>query len=86
VFDKKESFNKNGDHTSAIVTGHVIKLHVYESVLKEEVQSDNAPLVDLTKLQAVGLAGNNTYWPAGSFQDNVLPMPHPKEWNGRITC
>jgi flavin reductase (DIM6/NTAB) family NADH-FMN oxidoreductase RutF len=60
LFAKKEIFNNNEDHTTSIVMGCLVKLYVHESVLKE-VQLDDAPLVDLTKLQAVGNAGDFTY-------------------------
>jgi flavin reductase (DIM6/NTAB) family NADH-FMN oxidoreductase RutF len=76
LFDKKEIFNDNGEHTTTIVMGRVVKFHVHESVLKDGRDEDK-PLVDLTKLQAVGRAGDITYWPVGTSKDTVLAMPRP---------
>jgi flavin reductase (DIM6/NTAB) family NADH-FMN oxidoreductase RutF len=77
LFDKKEIFNDDREHTTTIVMGRVVKFHVHESVLKEGREED-APLIDLQKLNAVGRAGDITYWPNGVEDSNVLPMPRAK--------
>lgn len=77
LWDKKEVFNDEGEHTTTIVMGRVVKFHVHESVLKEGREED-APLVDLAKLNAVGRAGDITYWPTGVEVSNTLPMGRPK--------
>ena len=55
----------------------VVKFHVHESVLKDGRDEDE-PLVDLKKLDAVGRAGDITYWPNGVEDSNTLPMGRPK--------
>eukprot|EP00591_Stephanopyxis_turris_P005178 CAMPEP_0195519666 /NCGR_PEP_ID=MMETSP0794_2-20130614/15233_1 /TAXON_ID=515487 /ORGANISM="Stephanopyxis turris, Strain CCMP 815" /LENGTH=228 /DNA_ID=CAMNT_0040648857 /DNA_START=98 /DNA_END=784 /DNA_ORIENTATION=+ len=77
LWDKKEVFNDHGEHTTTIVMGRVVNFHIHESVLKDG-QEDNDPRVDLKKLQAVGRAGDITYWPVGVNDDNILAMPRPK--------
>ena len=77
LWDKKEVFNDEREHTTTIVMGRVVKFHVHESVLKEGREED-APLVDLEKLNAVGRAGDVTYWPNGVEESNTLPMGRPK--------
>eukprot|EP00531_Pseudo-nitzschia_arenysensis_P011517 CAMPEP_0116142342 /NCGR_PEP_ID=MMETSP0329-20121206/14859_1 /TAXON_ID=697910 /ORGANISM="Pseudo-nitzschia arenysensis, Strain B593" /LENGTH=215 /DNA_ID=CAMNT_0003637575 /DNA_START=297 /DNA_END=940 /DNA_ORIENTATION=+ len=62
LIDKKEIFNDEGRHTSTIVIGRVTRFHLHSSVLKEG-QSEKEPRVDLEALQAVGRAGDITYWP-----------------------
>jgi flavin reductase (DIM6/NTAB) family NADH-FMN oxidoreductase RutF len=77
LWDKKEVFNDKGEHTTTIVMGRVVKFHIHKDVLKDGREPD-APLVDLRKVQAVGRAGDITYWPAGVAEESVLPMPRPK--------
>jgi len=77
LYDKKEVYNDDGEHTTTIVMGRVVKFHVHESVLQEG-REDDAPLVDLKKLNAVGRAGDITYWPNGVEEGNALPMGRPK--------
>ena len=77
LIDKKEVFNDDGVHTTTIVMGRVVNFHIHENVLKEG-RAEDAPLVDLDKLDAVGRAGDITYWPSGVESGNVNPMPRPK--------
>jgi flavin reductase (DIM6/NTAB) family NADH-FMN oxidoreductase RutF len=81
-WDKKEVYNDDGEHTTTIVMGRVVHIHVHSSVLKQKVAPDGStsPLVDLTKLQAVGRAGDITYWPVGisNPDSDALSMPRPK--------
>ena len=77
LWDKKEVFNDEGEHTTTIVMGRVVKFHVHESVLKDG-RNEDEPLVDLKKLDAVGRAGDITYWPNGVEDSNTLPMGRPK--------
>jgi flavin reductase (DIM6/NTAB) family NADH-FMN oxidoreductase RutF len=93
LWDTKEVFNDQGVHTTTIVMGRVVRIHVHASVLKErettkqgddddvvEIDQRLPPLVDLFKLQAVGRAGDITYWPVGISdpEQETLPMPRPK--------
>lgn len=82
LWDKKEVKNDKGVHTTTIVMGRVVRIHVDSSVLKERDGDDPRmpPLVDLVKLQAVGRAGDITYWPVGVTHPGTetLSMPRPK--------
>lgn len=84
LWDKKEVYNDQGVHTTTIVMGRVVQIHVHSSVLKqrhiEEEPSWMPPVVDLNKLQAVGRAGDITYWPVGIHNSDTetLPMPRPQ--------
>ena len=78
LYDMKEIFNDQGQHTTTIVMGRVVKVHIHRDVMKEGQDMDSAPLVDLLKLQAVGRAGDVTYWPNGALQNNTLPLTRPK--------
>jgi len=80
LWDKKEVMNDQGIHTTTIVMGRVVRVHVHESVLKEQQDEDSPPVVDLIKLQAVGRAGDITYWPVGVThpETETLPMPRPQ--------
>jgi len=77
IWDKKEVFNDEGEHTTTIVFGRVVNFHVHESVLKDG-QAEDDPRVDLKKLQAVGRAGDITFWPHGVKDDNILSVVRPK--------
>mmetsp|Transcript_25010 Transcript_25010/g.68974 ORF Transcript_25010/g.68974 Transcript_25010/m.68974 type:complete len:239 (-) Transcript_25010:2745-3461(-) len=76
LIDKKEILNDEGRHTSTIVIGRVTRFHLHSSVLKKG-RAENEPRVDLEALQAVGRAGDITYWPVGTAPDIVLPMERP---------
>jgi flavin reductase (DIM6/NTAB) family NADH-FMN oxidoreductase RutF len=76
LIDKKEILNKEGRHTNTIVMGQVTKFHLHESILKDGEPAD-APRVDLIKLQAVGRAGDITYWPVGTTSETVKPIERP---------
>jgi flavin reductase (DIM6/NTAB) family NADH-FMN oxidoreductase RutF len=87
LWDQKEVRNDQGEHTTTIVMGRVVRIHVHSSVLtkRDDDTVDNdpsllPPLVDLFKLQAVGRAGDVTYWPVGISDPDTdtLPMPRPK--------
>jgi len=84
LVDRKEIYNDDGEHTTTIVMGRVVRFHVRESVLRrdadgqEDSSLSNHPLVDLTELQAVGRAGDITYWPVGTTPDTVRAIPRPK--------
>lgn len=77
LWDKKEVFNDKGEHTTTIVMGRIVNFHVHESVLKDG-QAEDDPRVDLKKLQAVGRAGDITFWPHGVIDDNMLSAARPK--------
>jgi len=77
LWDKKEVFNDEGEHTTTIVMGRVVNFHIHESVLKDGQDKDD-PRVDLMKLQPVGRAGDITFWPHGANRDNTLPLMRPK--------
>ncbi|KAL3930381.1 MAG: hypothetical protein SGARI_004499 [Bacillariaceae sp.] len=76
LIHKKEIHNKEGRHTNTIVMGQVTKFHLHESILKDGQPAD-APRVDLIKLQAVGRAGDITYWPVGTTPETVKPIERP---------
>mmetsp|Transcript_9261 Transcript_9261/g.19235 ORF Transcript_9261/g.19235 Transcript_9261/m.19235 type:complete len:249 (-) Transcript_9261:56-802(-) len=76
LIDKKEIFNDEGRHTSTIVIGRVTKFHLHSSILKEG-QTKELPRVDLEALQAVGRAGDITYWPVGTTPETVKPVERP---------
>ncbi|KAL3923490.1 MAG: hypothetical protein SGILL_001630 [Bacillariaceae sp.] len=76
LLDKKEIKNKEGRHTNTIVMGQVTKFHLHQSILKDEQPADQ-PRVDLIKLQAVGRAGDITYWPVGTTPETVRPIERP---------
>jgi flavin reductase (DIM6/NTAB) family NADH-FMN oxidoreductase RutF len=76
LIDKKEIFNDEGRHTTTIVIGRVTRFHLHSSILKEG-QSEKEPRVDLEALQAVGRAGDITYWPVGTSPETVRPMERP---------
>jgi flavin reductase (DIM6/NTAB) family NADH-FMN oxidoreductase RutF len=71
----KEVFNAEGKHTTTIVMGKIVRYHVHSSVLKDNGEKDYSPAVDLEKLQAVGRAGDITYWPAGDGQATKMKRP-----------
>jgi flavin reductase (DIM6/NTAB) family NADH-FMN oxidoreductase RutF len=77
LIDKKEITNAEGRHTNTIVIGQVVKFHLHESILKDGQPKDQ-PRVDLLKLQAVGRAGDVTYWPVGTSEGAVQAMERPK--------
>ena len=70
LVDKKEIFNDDGKHTTTIVMGRVRRFHISKDVYKESDRAGPSgperPLVDLEALQAVGRAGDITYWPVGT--------------------
>ena len=76
LIDKKEIFNDEGRHTNTMVMGRVVRFHLHSSILKKG-QSENEPRVDLEALQAVGRAGDITYWPVGTSPETVRPMKRP---------
>jgi flavin reductase (DIM6/NTAB) family NADH-FMN oxidoreductase RutF len=76
LLDKKEITNSEGRHTNTIVIGQVTKFHIHQSVLKDGQPKDQ-PRVDLFKLQAVGRAGDVTYWPVGTTPDTVRHIERP---------
>jgi flavin reductase (DIM6/NTAB) family NADH-FMN oxidoreductase RutF len=76
LIDKKEITNAEGRHTNTIVMGQITKFHVHKSVLKDG-QPEDQPRVDLLKLQAVGRAGDVTYWPVGTSLDTVQAIERP---------
>jgi flavin reductase (DIM6/NTAB) family NADH-FMN oxidoreductase RutF len=76
LLDKKEITNPEGLHTNTLVIGQVTKFHIHKTVLKDG-QPDDQPRVDLFKLQAVGRAGDVTYWPVGTTPDTVRPIERP---------
>ena len=73
LIDKKEIFNDEGRHTSTIVIGRVKKFHLHSSIMKKG-QSEKEPRVDLEAIQAVGRAGDITYWPVGTTPETIRPM------------
>lgn len=76
LLDKKEITNVEGRHTNTVVIGQVTRFHIHQSVLKDG-QPDDQPRVDLFKLQAVGRAGDITYWPVGTTPETVKPIERP---------
>jgi len=76
LIDKKEIFNDEGRHTTTIVIGRVKRFHLHSSILKKG-QSEKEPRVDLEALQAVGRAGDITYWPVGTSPETVRPLERP---------
>ena len=76
LIDKKEIFNDEGRHTTTIVMGRVTKFHLHSSIMKKG-QSEKEPRVDLEALQAVGRAGDITYWPVGTTPETVRPIERP---------
>jgi flavin reductase (DIM6/NTAB) family NADH-FMN oxidoreductase RutF len=81
LFDKKELYNDAGKHTSTIVFGRVVKYHIRSDVLTEDCDLLAGPLVDLDKVQAVGRAGGNTFWPVGTSATNES-NPKAKTFGG----
>mmetsp|Transcript_432 Transcript_432/g.618 ORF Transcript_432/g.618 Transcript_432/m.618 type:complete len:82 (+) Transcript_432:2743-2988(+) len=77
LIDKKEIFNDDGAHMTTVVIGRVVNFHIHTSVLKDG-RAQDAPIVDLDKLDAVARAGDITYWPNGVEKRNTNPMPRPK--------
>jgi len=78
LYDLKEVHNDDGAHTTTIVMGRVRKFHVRDDVLKLKDGDPAYPLVDLEQLQAVGRAGDVTYWPVGGASpDAVRSIPRP---------
>ncbi|KAG7352082.1 flavin reductase like protein [Nitzschia inconspicua] len=76
LLDKKEIKNVEGRHTNTVVIGQVTKFHIHKNVLKEGQPADE-PRVDLVKLQAVGRAGDITYWPVGTTPETIRPIERP---------
>jgi flavin reductase (DIM6/NTAB) family NADH-FMN oxidoreductase RutF len=76
LLDKKEIHNVEGRHTNTVVIGQVTKFHIHKSVLKDGQPADQ-PRVDLFKLQAVGRAGDITYWPVGTTPETVKAIERP---------
>ena len=76
LIDKKEILNDEGRHTTTIVIGRVTKFHLHSSILKAG-KSENEPRVDLEALQAVGRAGDITYWPVGTSAETVRAIERP---------
>ncbi len=53
--------NDKGEHTCTIVTARILKVHLQKDVLTEASKDTKTPVVDWTKLQAVGRLGGNSY-------------------------
>jgi flavin reductase (DIM6/NTAB) family NADH-FMN oxidoreductase RutF len=78
LIDKNEIYNDDGKHTTTIVMGRVRRFHIANEVYKDRGSSaagaastaasavPELPVVDLEALQAVGRAGDITYWPVGT--------------------
>ena len=77
LFKAEEIFNDEGKHSTTIVLGRVVKIHIHQSVLKEGSNAEK-PLVDLQKLQPVGRAGDITYFPVGVHPGSTVSMARPK--------
>ena len=85
----RDIYNDNGVHTTTLLVGRVVHVHVHKAVLKDDsrgggqTETDAAtggerpvvPLVDLGKVRAVGRAGDVTYWPVGSGGSSSMPRP-----------
>jgi flavin reductase (DIM6/NTAB) family NADH-FMN oxidoreductase RutF len=69
---KKEVFNDEGNHTTTIVFGRIVKYHIHTSVLGG---TQDRPVVDLEKAKLCGRVGNVTYWPAG--EGKAVPIERP---------
>lgn len=70
--------NDDGEHTTTIVTGRIVRYHIHSSVLKDNIgegRGGGSPVVDLQKLGAVGRAGDITYWPTGDGKAVSLKRP-----------
>lgn len=78
LWDKREVYNADGVHTTTIVMGQVTHFHIHDSVLRYKGGDKSRPLVDLQALQAVGRAGDVTYWPVGTTEETVVAMERPK--------
>mmetsp|Transcript_31877 Transcript_31877/g.77266 ORF Transcript_31877/g.77266 Transcript_31877/m.77266 type:complete len:297 (+) Transcript_31877:3-893(+) len=82
LVETKELKNDKGDHTTTIVIGRVVQFHIRPDVLLPMTGEDSPPkwIVDLQKLQAVGRAGGNIYWPVGLAEDGdgSLEMKRPQ--------
>mgnify|MGYP003385914603 FL=1 len=61
--------NDLGEHTSTVVYGRVVNVHVNDTVL-----DDSQGQVDINKLKPIGRAGGNTYTTIG----NTFDMARPK--------
>ncbi len=70
----KEVYNDDGKHTTSIVFGRIVRYHIHTSVLAGDVDA-NKPTIDLEKMQFVGRAGGNTYFPAGEGKTISLKRP-----------
>ena len=75
LWDAKEVYNDDGAHTTTIVMGKVVHVHINEALLVKN--NPDSPIVDLEKLHAVGRAGDITYWPVGVAEGNALAMERP---------
>lgn len=69
---KKEVYNDDGNHTTTIVFGRIVKYHIHKSVLGG---TEEKPIVDLEKARLVGRVGGITYWPAG--EGKAVSMKRP---------
>jgi len=69
---KKEVYNDDGNHTTTIVFGRIVKYHIHRSVLGG---TEEKPIVDLEKARLVGRVGGITYWPAG--EGKAVSMKRP---------
>jgi flavin reductase (DIM6/NTAB) family NADH-FMN oxidoreductase RutF len=85
----RDIYNVHGMHTTTLLVGRVVHVHVHKAVLKDDARGGSlteedaatgserpvVPLVDLEKLRAVGRAGDITYWPVGSGGSSSMPRP-----------
>ncbi len=76
LLTKTEITNAEGRHTNTVVIGQVTKFHLHQSILKDG-QPPDQPRVDLIKLQAVGRAGDITYWPVGTSPETIKAIERP---------
>ena len=73
----KELYNDEGEHTTTIVMGKIVRFHIHSSVLEENNDGiESSPVVDLERLRSVGRVGDITYWPTG--EGKAVAMERPK--------
>lgn len=73
----KEVHNDEGEHTTTIVMGKIVRYHIHSTVLKEHNNGiESSPVVDLERLRSVGRVGDITYWPTG--EGKAVAMERPK--------
>jgi flavin reductase (DIM6/NTAB) family NADH-FMN oxidoreductase RutF len=73
VYELKPIFNDEGLHTVTVIYGRVKRIHVHEEVLTPGSAAKGKPVVDHTKLEAVGRLGGDTYTVVNNDFDLLRP-------------